>query len=66
LDAEVLFNDETLVAAAVESQWARRRKIDLAELANEHWILPPASTTNSMVVLEAFRSRGLTPPKSAW
>ena len=63
LDVEVLFNDEAFIAAAVESQWARRRKIDLAELANEHWILPPASTTNSMVVMEAFRSRGLAPPK---
>ncbi|TMI99612.1 MAG: LysR family transcriptional regulator [Alphaproteobacteria bacterium] len=63
LDIEVLFNDETLVVADAESPWARRRKIDLAELADEHWVLPPASTTNGMVVMEAFRARGLKPPK---
>ena len=63
LDVEVLFNDETLIAADAQSRWARRRKIDLAELVDEHWILPPASTTNSMVVMEAFRARGLNPPR---
>ena len=49
--------------ADAESPWARRRKIDLAELVDEHWILPPANTTNGMVVLEAFRVRGLKPPR---
>jgi DNA-binding transcriptional LysR family regulator len=63
LNVEVLFDDETLVVAAAESRWARRRKIELAELAGEHWILPPAPTTNSMVVMDAFRSCGLEPPK---
>src|SRR5436190_5435126 len=51
LNVEVLFNDETLVAADARSPWARRRKIDLAELVDEHWVLPPASTTNGMVVM---------------
>jgi len=63
LDVEVLFNDETLVAADAQSPWARRRKIDLAELVDAHWILPPAATTNSMVVFEAFRACGLAPPR---
>ena len=55
--------DETVVVAGLESRLARRRKIDLADLAKEEWILPPANTTNSMVVVEAFRARGLNPPK---
>ena len=63
LNVEVLCDDETVVVAGMESRWARRRKIDLAELANEEWILPPAPTTNSMVVMDAFRARGLDPPK---
>jgi len=63
LDIAVLFNDETLVVADAHSPWARRRKIDLAELVDEHWVLPPASTTNGMVVMEAFRARGLKPPR---
>ena len=63
LNVEVLCDDETVVVAGMESRWARRRKIDLAELAGEEWILPPAPTTNSMVVMDAFRVRGLDPPK---
>ena len=63
LNVEVLYDDETVVVAGIESRWARRRKIDLVELANEEWILPPAPTTNSMVVMDAFRARGLDPPK---
>jgi DNA-binding transcriptional LysR family regulator len=63
LNVEELFDDETLVVVGMESPWARRRKIDLADLAAEQWILPPAYTTNSLVVMEAFRARGLEPPK---
>jgi DNA-binding transcriptional LysR family regulator len=62
LDIEELFDDETMVVAGMESRWARSRKIDLADLVNEEWILPPADTTNSIVVMEAFRARGLRPP----
>ena len=35
LDVEVLFEDELVVVAGTESRWARRRKIDLAELVDE-------------------------------
>jgi len=62
LDVEKLFEDETVVVVGMESRWARSRNIDLADLVNEEWILPPPDTTNSMVVMEAFRARGLRPP----
>ncbi len=63
LDVEVLFNDENVVVADAQSRWARRRKIDLAELVDEHWIVPAAGTTSGMVVAEAFRARGISPPR---
>ena len=63
LNVEELFDDETVVVAGLGSRWARARKINLAELAKERWILPPADTTNSIVVMEAFRARGLDLPK---
>lgn len=63
LDVEVLLNDETRIVVGKDSRWARRRKIDLVELANEPWILPPANSLNSSVVLDAFRARGLGAPK---
>src|ERR1043166_2811805 len=61
-DVEHLFDDHLLVVVGAQSQWARRRKIDLADLANEPWILPPNSW-NSLVLEEAFRAIGLKMPK---
>jgi len=42
LELEFLFDDSPiLVAAGARSPWARRRRIELAELVNESWVLPP-------------------------
>jgi DNA-binding transcriptional LysR family regulator len=60
---EVLFEDEVVVAAAIKSRWARRRKIDIAELVNERWILTAPDAWNYRIVSEASRSRGLDIPK---
>jgi DNA-binding transcriptional LysR family regulator len=62
LKVEVLLNDELVVAADVHSQWARRRKIDLVELADARWILAPSGFSN-VLLAEAFRARGLDLPK---
>src|SRR5262249_50077956 len=40
-----------------------RRTIDIAELADEPWILTPPGMWNYTGVEEAFRSRGLAMPK---
>jgi DNA-binding transcriptional LysR family regulator len=63
LDVEVLFNDRLVVAAGMCSRWARRRKIKLAELINEAWILAPPDTTNYRVVTGAYRELGLPAPR---
>jgi DNA-binding transcriptional LysR family regulator len=63
LDVEVLFNDETVVAASKRSRWARSARIELDELASESWILTPPDSWNYSVVAEAFRRRGLFMPK---
>ena len=63
LDVEVLFDDELVVVAGTQSKWARRRKIDLAELVNERWILSAPGTWNHTVAAEAFRARGLSLPE---
>jgi DNA-binding transcriptional LysR family regulator len=65
LNVEVLFDDRLVIAAGIRSQWTRRRKIELAELINEAWILAPPDTTNYKVITEAFRERGLGTPKIA-
>src|SRR5436190_2137710 len=63
LDVEVLFNDEAVLVAGKDSRWARRRKIDLADLADALWILSPADSWARMTVVEAFRAVGQEPPK---
>lgn len=63
LKLEVLFDDELVVAAGLQSRWAHRRKIDLAHLADEPWVLTGPPSWNYRIVSEAFRARGLTMPK---
>src|SRR5262249_28736881 len=62
LKVEKLFNDELVVAADMHSPWARRRKLDLVDLAEAPWILAPSGFSN-IVLVEAFRARGLDMPK---
>jgi len=64
LDFEFLFDDSFVVAAGVHHPCARRRKIELAELVNEAWVLPPPGSVIASVVMEAFRARGLDYPRT--
>ena len=61
---EVLFNDPVLVVADRRSRWARRRKLDLAELVNESWVYGEPHSSHYTHLAEAFRARGLDMPKA--
>ncbi len=61
-DVEVLFEDEVVIAAGAQSRWARRRKVDLAELVDEPWILTAPPSWNYGIIAEAFRTRELSMP----
>ena len=63
LNVEVLFDDHLVIAAGMRSRWARRRKIDLAELVDEPWILATPDTGPYRIISEAFRARGLGAPR---
>src|SRR5262245_1394082 len=45
IHAEILFHDRILIVAAPDSKWARRRKVEPSELADEPWTLPLPDTT---------------------
>jgi DNA-binding transcriptional LysR family regulator len=62
LSAEVLFRERTFVVAGKRSKWARRRKISLAELVEESWLLAPSNTLSFAMVEEAFAAHGLKMP----
>ena len=64
LKVETLCDDWLIIAAGSSSRWARRRKIDLAELVDEPWIMQGPETWNHGRLLSAFRARGLDLPKS--
>ena len=64
--AEILFHDRVVVVAGPKSRWARRRKVELSELIDEPWALPPLDTTVGPLVADAFGARGMKfPPKGA-
>jgi DNA-binding transcriptional LysR family regulator len=62
LVSEFLFDDCMRVAAGAKSPWSRRRRIDLAELCSEPWLMPESDNIAMALISEAFRSAGLTPP----
>jgi DNA-binding transcriptional LysR family regulator len=63
LASEKLFDDRQYVVAGLRNRWSRNRKIELAQLLEEPWILPTPGTMSGSLIVEAFRSKGLTPPK---
>ena len=64
IHVEALFNDRVVIAADARSRWARRRKIDLAELVDAPWMLTPPDTWVYSRLAEAFEARGLRMPKA--
>jgi DNA-binding transcriptional LysR family regulator len=64
-DADLLFDDRMVMVAGAKSRFARRRKVDLAELVDEPWILSPPKGWSYELVAEAFKSRGLRVPSPA-
>jgi len=64
LELEVLFNERQVVVAGSASKWARRRRIRIAELLNEPWILPPPGSIPASIVSDAFLAAGLTIPRA--
>jgi DNA-binding transcriptional LysR family regulator len=65
LKVEPLLHDQLVIAAGSQNRWARRRRIDLAELVDEPWILPGPNSWNYSSLVEAFKARGLSPPKAS-
>jgi len=63
LNVDVLFNDRLAIVVGTNSPWAQRRKLKLADLVDEPWVLTPPDTWNSFLLQEAFQAHGLPMPK---
>jgi DNA-binding transcriptional LysR family regulator len=64
LEADVVYDDQVVVVAGRKSKWARLRKLKLADLSDEPWILPPADTMPGSLALEFFRASGTEMPRA--
>jgi DNA-binding transcriptional LysR family regulator len=62
---EALYEDRYAVVAGAKNPWTRRRRIELSELMNEPWALPPPNTIIGSVATAAFRASGLNFPNVA-
>lgn len=62
LQSEVLFDDRFVVIAGGKSRWTRLRRLTLADLGGEQWILPPADSLARAPVAAVFRDCGLQMP----
>jgi DNA-binding transcriptional LysR family regulator len=65
MDTEILYDDTHVVVAGIKSRWLQRRKIGLADLVDEPWILPPLDSFYGSLIEDAFRSSGLDVPRTA-
>ena len=60
--SQVLCHDAFLVVASARSAWARRRRIALADLINEPWVMFPRGSLSGNYIAAGFRARGLELP----
>jgi DNA-binding transcriptional LysR family regulator len=63
-NVETLFDDRFVVMAGAQSKWIRRRKLRLADLINEFWVLPASDSLPGLNIAEVFRASGLQPPQA--
>lgn len=61
---EHLFDDRFVVMAGPESKWLRRRRLALADLIDEPWVLPPATSAPGRHIAAVFRACGLESPRA--
>jgi DNA-binding transcriptional LysR family regulator len=61
---EPLLDDYHVVMAALSSKWARRRKLSIAELVDEPWVLAPPGTIGGRYIDATFRAAGVTAPRA--
>lgn len=64
LDVTVLYRDGLHVVAGMTHPLAKRRRIALADLVNERWVLPPSGHPICELIAGAFRRHGVPLPQS--
>ena len=63
VQVETLFEERLFVVAGLQNRWARRRKMNLAELVDEPWSVGPPESFAGSLMADAFRAEDLPPPR---
>ena len=63
LEFESLYDNPYVVMAGAKNPWVDRRRITLADLMDEPWVLPAPDSPVGSFVAEAFRTQGLDFPR---
>lgn len=61
ITSEVLFDERMLVVAGLRNKWVGRKQIDLSELRDELWVLPPPGSVAATLIGEVFHA---LPPRA--
>ncbi|MGH6672212.1 MAG: LysR family transcriptional regulator [Xanthobacteraceae bacterium] len=61
--SEILFLDDLVVVTGAKNPLARRRRIALADLMDEPWVLVPADSYAGSWQVSVFAAAGLQPPR---
>ena len=56
LEAKIVYDDQVVVVAGRQSKWTRSRRLTLADLDGERWILPPADTMPGSLAHQLFHA----------
>lgn len=65
LTFEPLVQEPFVAVAGANSPWARRRHVELADLMQESWVLPPQDSTPGRIISGIFAASGLKSPRPA-
>ena len=63
IEMEILYHDTMVVVAGANSPWTRRRKVQLVDLVDEPWVLPKSEGPLRALLIKAFQTGGLKPPR---
>ena len=64
INLEILLNDRQVVMAGAQNKWARQRNLQLADLVEEPWLVPPPDSIIGHSIAETFRTSGLELPRA--
>ena len=62
LQAEPLYREPVVIVAGLNHSLAQKRRVRLADLADQAWVLPPPWSFIGMQFADAFRRIGVEPP----